>query len=207
MNLEDLRLIQVNERRSEGLQELERDFYGQVRVYINALEEDKHKVETPQAMKIDDEMRSVRSVIEGILERRMGKIVKMASSRAGGLQISPKGATPEELDLFEQLTDLISRSRAIIIDPIVRPKLAKSESSLTLQPPSNVKNVKNVKIRKDFRIVRVLEDIPMFVGADGRNYQLSKEDLIVLPKVNSKVLCDHHVATPVKIGSKEYEDA
>ena len=201
MNLDDLRLIQVNERRSEGLQELERDFYGQVRAYIKALEEDKRNMEAPQAMKIDDELRSVRSVIEGIFNRRIGKIVKMASLRASGSQESPKGVTPEELDLFEQLTDLISRSRAIILNPVIRPKLAKSESSLTLQPPSNV------KIRKEFKTVRVLEDIPVFVGADGRNYQLSKEDLIVLPKVNSKVLCDHHVAMPVKIGSEDYEDA
>lgn len=202
MNLDDLRLIQVKERRSEGLQELERDFYGQVRTYIQALEADKNKVEAvPQAMKIDDELRSVRSVIEGIFNRRIGKIVKMASSRAGGLQESPKGATPEELDLFEQLTDLILRSRTIIMDPAIKPKSSKSESSLTLQPPTNV------KIRKECRMLRVLENIPMFVGADGRNYQLSKEDLIVLPKVNSKVLCDHHVAIPVKIGGKEYEDA
>jgi DNA replication factor GINS len=201
MNLDDLRLIQVNERRSEGLQELERDFYGQVRAYIKALEEDKRNVEASQAMKIDDELRSVRSVIEGIFNRRIGKIVKMASLRASGSQESPKGVTPEELDLFEQLTDLISRSRAIILNPVIRPKLDKSESSLTLQPPSNV------KIRKEFKTVRVLEDIPVFVGADGRNYQLSKEDLIVLPKANSKILCDHHVAIPVKIGSEDYEDA
>ena len=201
MNLHDLRLIQVNERRSEGLQELERDFYGQVRIYIKALEEDKNKVEAPQSMKIDDELRSVRQVIENIFDRRIGKIVKMASLKASGSQESPKGVTPEELDLFEQLTDLISRSRTTILDPVIRSKLTKSESSLTLQPPSNV------KIRKEFKAVRVLEDIPVFVGADGRNYQLSKEDLIVLPKLNSKVLCDHHVVTPVKIGSKEYEDA
>ncbi|MDI6902373.1 MAG: hypothetical protein QMC77_01390 [Methanocellales archaeon] len=201
MNLEDLRLIQANERRSEGLQELERDFYGQVRAYISALEEERHKVESSQAMRIDDELRSARRVIEGIFERRMGKIVKMASSRASGLQISPKGATPEELEVFEQLTDLIEGSRATILDPIVMPKLAKSESSLTLQPPSDV------NIRKEFRIVRVLEDIPMFVGADGRNYQLSKEDLVVLPKANAKVLCDRHLAMSVKIGSKEHEDA
>lgn len=201
MNLDDLRLIQVNERRSEGLQELERDFYGQVRAYIKALEEDKRNVEDPQAMKIDDELRSVRSVIEGIFNRRIGKIVKMASLRASGSQESPKGVTPEELELFEQLTNLISRSREIILNPFIRPKLDKSESSLTLQPPSNV------KIRKEFKTLRVLEDIPVFVGADGRNYQLSKEDLIVLPKANSKILCDHHVAMPVKIGSEDYEDA
>ena len=201
MNLHDLRLIQVNERRSEGLQELERDFYGQVRTYIKALEEDKNNVEAPQSMKIDDELRSVLRVIENIFDRRIGKIVKMASLKAGGSQESPKGATPEELELFEQLTDLISRSRATILDPVIRPKLAKSESSLTLNPPSNV------KIRKEFKTVRVLEDIPVFVGDDGRNYQLSKEDLIVLPKLNSKILCDHHVVTPVKMGSKEYEDA
>ncbi|NYT00337.1 MAG: hypothetical protein GKB99_01235 [Methanocellales archaeon] len=201
MNLDDLRLIQVNERRSEGLQELERDFYGQVRAYIKALEEDKNKLETSGAMKIDDELRSVRSVIEGIFDRRIGKIVKMASLRASGSQESPKGVTPEELDLFEQLTDLISRSRTTILDPVIMPKLGKSESSLTLQNPSNV------KIRKEFKAVRVLEDIPVFVGADGRNYQLSKDDLVILPKLNFKVLCDHHVVMPVKIGSKEYEDA
>ncbi|MDY6959973.1 MAG: hypothetical protein SVK08_12555, partial [Halobacteriota archaeon] len=40
-----------------------------------------------------------------------------------------------------------------------------------------------------FSVLRVLKDIPTFVGSDGRNYKLSVEDIIVLPKSNADLLC------------------
>ena len=47
-------------------------------------------------------------------------------------------------------------------------------------------------------IVRILADIPTFVGLDGRNYKLSKEDVVELPEGNAKTLCNRNLA--IKIG-------
>ena len=47
-------------------------------------------------------------------------------------------------------------------------------------------------------MVKVLKDIPRFVGVDGRHYQLSSEDVVVLPKANALVLCNKNVAIPLQ---------
>jgi DNA replication factor GINS len=46
--------------------------------------------------------------------------------------------------------------------------------------------------------VMVLKDIPEFVGVDGRHYQLSGDDVVVLPKANALVLCNKNVAIPLQ---------
>jgi len=47
-------------------------------------------------------------------------------------------------------------------------------------------------------LVKVLKDIPQFVGVDGRHYQLSGDDVVVLPKANALVLCNKNVAIPLQ---------
>jgi DNA replication factor GINS len=47
-------------------------------------------------------------------------------------------------------------------------------------------------------MVKVLKDIPRFVGVDGRHYHLSSEDVVVLPKANALVLCNKNVAIPLQ---------
>ncbi|MDD1721674.1 MAG: hypothetical protein LUP95_06800 [Euryarchaeota archaeon] len=38
--------------------------------------------------------------------------------------------------------------------------------------------------------VRVLSDIPTFVGLDTHNYSLQKDDVLFLPYANAQVLCE-----------------
>jgi hypothetical protein len=45
--------------------------------------------------------------------------------------------------------------------------------------------------------VRVLIDIPTFIGLDGDNYKLGAGETVLLPEGNAKALSDRHVATIV----------
>jgi DNA replication factor GINS len=47
--------------------------------------------------------------------------------------------------------------------------------------------------------VRLLKDIPTFVGFDGCNYSLAKEDLAVLPTVNAKALIGKNAAVQIQV--------
>ena len=47
-------------------------------------------------------------------------------------------------------------------------------------------------------MVKVLRNVPPFVGADGRHYQLWGEDVVVLPKANAQVLCSKNIAIPLQ---------
>jgi DNA replication factor GINS len=44
----------------------------------------------------------------------------------------------------------------------------------------------------------MLRDVPTFVGTDGRNYTVGKEDIITLPEDNAEILCRRGAALRVK---------
>jgi DNA replication factor GINS len=47
---------------------------------------------------------------------------------------------------------------------------------------------------EELHMVQILEDIPTFMGIDGRIYRVKKEDVIMLPKTNAELLCKRGVA-------------
>ncbi|PXF62003.1 MAG: hypothetical protein C4B59_01935 [Candidatus Methanogaster sp.] len=51
----------------------------------------------------------------------------------------------------------------------------------------------------DYTIVRVLRDVPTFMGADSHHYTLAKNDVVILPNLNANVLCKRRVVSPVTI--------
>lgn len=54
-------------------------------------------------------------------------------------------------------------------------------------------------ISKEYIVVRLLKDIPTFVGVDGRNYTLAKEDVAVLSAVNAKALINRKAAIHIMV--------
>ncbi len=54
-------------------------------------------------------------------------------------------------------------------------------------------------ISQEYEIVRLLDSVPLFVGVDGRNYLLSKDDVVALPEVHSRNLRKKNLAVQVKI--------
>lgn len=53
--------------------------------------------------------------------------------------------------------------------------------------------VKN-NINEEYVVVRILKDLPTFTGADGRNYTVSAEDVVVLPQLNATGLIKRKAA-------------
>ena len=51
---------------------------------------------------------------------------------------------------------------------------------------------------KEFIIIRVLEDIPQFVGSDMKKYNLRKEDVIALPPDLANILIKRGAAEEIK---------
>jgi DNA replication factor GINS len=51
----------------------------------------------------------------------------------------------------------------------------------------------------DYTVVRVLKDVPTFMGADSHHYTLAKNDVVILPNLNANVLCKRRVVSPVTI--------
>jgi DNA replication initiation complex subunit (GINS family) len=55
-----------------------------------------------------------------------------------------------------------------------------------------------------YLLVRVLADIPTFIGLDGENYKLEEGDSVLLPEGNARALCDRRMG--IIVGDK-LEDA
>ncbi|MBE0523543.1 MAG: hypothetical protein IBX40_04310 [Methanosarcinales archaeon] len=53
-------------------------------------------------------------------------------------------------------------------------------------------------LNKEYIVVRILKDISMFAGSDGRNYAFNAQDVAVLPKVNAKALLKRKMAIEIK---------
>lgn len=84
---------------------------------------------------------------------------------------------------------------------------APAESLLSPQPsqsPAEVGEETDAEqgkkdLNKEYYLVRVLKDIPQFVGSDERNYILHAQEVAVLPIVNAKALIKRKMAVQIKI--------
>jgi DNA replication factor GINS len=207
MNLEDLANKLVLERESDRLQALDDSFYDQAADYIKSLDRSRQEAaDYKEAGMIDDEIKNARILVEGVFDRRMSKILQYAAIYAAGTRLSVEGMTRAEKAVFDGLVAALEKGRNEILEPALevspRGGLAKNIlGGITTkeQPIENAADsVGAADADPEVMLVKVLKDIPKFVGVDGRHYQLSGDDVVVLPKANALVLCNKNVAIPLQ---------
>lgn len=176
------------ERKTAELQRLDKRFYEQVGLHLASLELELSKIEDPysvDAQIVHDTLKSERNSVNKLIDQRMKKIVrrvmKNASSEAKDEAFSDM--TLEEEDIYNQMLSAILTGRETI-----QARLSRTERALTGKKD----------IGQEYRIVRLLDSVPMFIGIDGRNYLLSKDDVVVLPAIHARNLCNKDLATEIK---------
>ncbi|MCK4475309.1 MAG: DNA replication complex GINS family protein [Methanophagales archaeon] len=204
MDIEKLWEILYKERNTASLQELPETFCEEVSEYMGKLAEEKEEEDERRRELIEDEIRNARMKVEDIIRRRIGKIVKLASS---GMKTAPKGMLEEEQMIFEGVKSHVVEGREKIFALILSEKEGKSEKrdaekKNEASSPAPVPAKSNTE---ELHIVRILEDIPTFMGTDGRIYKVRKEDVIMLPKTNAEILCKRGVAVRFE-GEKRREE-
>ncbi|HDM36619.1 MAG TPA: hypothetical protein ENG09_05140 [Candidatus Syntrophoarchaeum butanivorans] len=186
-----------DERSSSTLQRLPASVYDEIRRYIHELEEEIRELEGKRRMYLEDELRSARIKVEELFEKRIFKVASLASSR---LKQMPENLLPHEEDLYKDLVERIEALRGRVLGPILRK--GEDEKSFIRGDDS---------IMDNFTIVRVLKDIPVFMGVyngKSREYSLKKEDIVILPRSHAEGLCKKKVAIEVEIpGGEDDEDA
>jgi DNA replication factor GINS len=123
MNLEELQSVQSRERQSSSLQHLRASFYEEAGEYIGKLRskrteraaESDNPFDDPEIERLSDEIGTAEQTVESIYERRVGKVVKLASIAAAGMPCDDEGLTTEEERLFETLVDRIERNREYVL--------------------------------------------------------------------------------------------
>ncbi|UIO98659.1 hypothetical protein Hbl1158_08830 [Halobaculum sp. CBA1158] len=124
MDLDELRSVQSKERRKDSLQHLRDSFYEDVAAYLDERkrrrDERAASVDKPfadeQVRKLSDEIETAEEVVESLYERRVGKVVKLASFAAAGAPTDSEGMTIQEAELFEDLVVRIEQNKDRVLD-------------------------------------------------------------------------------------------
>lgn len=204
MSLEELNSLLVKEREMDNkLQEIGDSFYDDVATYITKLEEDRKAAVKYQEMDmLGDELKNARILIEGVFDIRRRKIVEFASVSVSGTKMDIQGLTTKEKTMYETIVSALERGRSEILIPILEASythiLAKNILGETTTKEKPIENHGPDEHEADLMMIKVLKSVPRFVGVDGRQYQLSSEDVVVLPKANALVLCSKNVAVPLQ---------
>ena len=124
MNLDELRSVQSKERRKDSLQQLRDSFYADVATYIADLQTTRDRraeqVSNPfsddEVRRLSDELETAEEVAEAVFERRVGKVVKLASFAAADMSVGNEGMTSEERNLFDDLVSRIKQNKRDVLD-------------------------------------------------------------------------------------------
>lgn len=145
MNLDELRTVQSKERRKDSLQHLRDSFYGDVADYIAALKDERNEAadqsddpfSSPEVSRLTDEIETAEEVVEAVYERRVGKVVKLASFAAADMPVDDDGMTAEEKALFDDLVTRIETNKTNVLDILAgkrRPGEVQTESPAASEP-------------------------------------------------------------------------
>ncbi|SFK86703.1 DNA replication factor GINS [Halogranum rubrum] len=145
MNLDELRTVQSKERRKDSLQHLRDSFYGDVADYIAALKDERNGAaeqaddpfSSPEVSRLTDEIETAEEVVEAVYERRVGKVVKLASFAAADMPVDDDGMTAEEKALFDDLVTRIETNKTNVLDILAgkrRPGEVQTESPAASEP-------------------------------------------------------------------------
>ena len=124
MDLEDIQSARSRERRTDSLQPLADSFYEDAGAFVRELRAKRTEVaaaaddpfDSPDVRRLTNSIKTAENTVEAIYERRVGKVVKLASLDAAGMTPDDDGLTPEERDLFGTLTEAIEHNRNEVIE-------------------------------------------------------------------------------------------
>jgi DNA replication factor GINS len=116
----------MKERKKDSLQHLRDSFYADVAEYIEDLKAERSAAaeraddpfSSPEVGRLTDEIETAEEVAEAVYERRVGKVVKLASFAAAEMAVEEDGMTDEERRLFDDLVARIEQNKTTVLDTL-----------------------------------------------------------------------------------------
>jgi len=170
MDIEEL-LVIFEKTKAGRIEKLKDNFYKELKNKITELERRKNEVSEDEAIRIEDEIKTLKRIQKKVFEARTGKIIKAAWAKVCGIESENlENLTQPEKELFGKLVNVIEEFKRYVFEPEFDKESAKEKQKI------------------DYIMVRVLSDVPEFEGIDGRVYKLKKEDIAVIPVLNAEIL-------------------
>lgn len=233
MDIEEISQTLYKEK-NQTLKAIPADFYLEAGKYLRQLEEDIRKVNnsrSPEFKMLHDEQERALSDLETIFMKRIGKVITRATNQSHANKPISKDIEkllPAEKRLYDLVLQGIEAVKVELLGPILYPDSEKiavwpiigkemqiSASirggqeagkgiSITTVGKEKAAETDKKNINGEYVVVRILKDLPTFTGADGRNYTVSAEDVIVLPQLNATGLIKRNAAKLI-IGQENSE--
>ena len=197
INYKILRKIQEIEKNSPISSEIKPDFYnvfiGYLKGLIKRLDLEKS---SQKRLLLSDEIENTKKIGISIYEYREKKILLAAISKARGGNPDLKNIINEEKILFDSVYELLLKSRKNTIE-LEKKDEDEEIKTVELKEISNDENKTEVKQENPNPIIRITQDIPEFIGTDGKKYNLRKNDVISLQDNMSAMLMKRKVAEKI----------
>ena len=189
-----LRRIQEMEKISPSLTKIEKNFYSSISEYLENLNDRLEKESSNQKkMLLKDEIKNTNKIITSIYEKREKKIVLATISKARGGNPNLRNLVDLEKDMFESILKSMIQSRKQILDNELK-KNTRIEKNVESKKEDEKK-----EIQENFKpIVRVVKDMPKFIGTDTNEYNLKKSDVLSLPDDMKNMLSKRGVIKEIK---------
>jgi len=177
--------------KEEELQKLPEDFFGAVKKWLSLKEKQK---DTTSLL----ELENAKKLLEDIINRRQRKIVLSALRTIRG-ELPPVNLTDMERKFFDEFVKTLKTFRDEMkesfkeYEEVVEEKVEEAKESI-----KELKKIENQQtpIKLDGRImVKILNDLPRFVGEDMQAYgPLKTGDVITVPENIGSLLIRRRVA-------------
>lgn len=178
ISFEALRKVQLEEKRSPSLTLLSDDFYSK---YTGLMHQQEGQLRQGFSLEAASVHESTRRVLRDVWERRQQKLALKALQDAKGGQTNAQGLATEEQHLYNALYTLFVQGENVFAQRGVGPELTEPAKEILAS-----------------MLVRVLTDLPAFVGPDGQSHGPFRADQVVeLPSEVATLLQRRGAATAV----------
>lgn len=212
MTYEELMSAHRQESKQTSLVKVSSDFYKRMASYLETLNQriaENRADSTEISGMLHNQLKTAREKSAEIYETRMRKIALMAMTAAFGNEARIDNASPEEEEAFNSLKaffmdhcnkTMSTECEAPVEAPKEMPMPAPKAAKAATAPELPVAAPQKEPVKSEIILVRILEDLPAFVGTD-KNYHLAKEDIISLPRNIADILVKHNKAIEVRQSS------
>ncbi|MGE4496220.1 MAG: hypothetical protein AB7D09_15630 [Methanosarcina sp.] len=216
--------------KNQTIKAIPADFYLEAEKYIRELEKEISKTNnprSPESKMLNDEHERALSDLETIFMKRIGKVITRATNQSHADKPISKDIEkllPAEKLLYDLVLQGIEAAKVELLGPILYPDSGKTavwpcvwasrQAPAAVHPETKHSEEVNAtaegketesgknNINEEYVVVRILKDLPTFTGADGRNYTVNAEDVVVLPQLNATGLIKRNAAKLIAVGDK-----
>lgn len=217
MELEDLRIVVLDERESGKLTTISRNIFEKGQARLRELYSEAQSIDnflTDRGSDLMNEIDSLTVTLNDISRERFKKILKMAINQMDTHYVDAqeiRKMIPEEREMYDEIHAAISTCRHSLIDgalverakavQALLPSVSDEEMGETCSDGEILSDLSELQetVSVGYDLVHVLDDIEPFMGTDGRIYSLIKDDLVSLPLRNAQVLYERNIALNIKV--------